>query len=88
MVIPGHLIFAYTISYLQAGHTSLTPIFVVVYLVAAMFQASYSSLSRTISFGAGYGNPCVKYEVRVAMLLETHIVECDTLSLGEYLALF
>jgi len=38
MVIPGHLIFAYTISYLQAGHTSLTPIFVVVYLVAAMFQ--------------------------------------------------
>jgi solute carrier family 41 len=40
MVIPGHLIFAYTISYLQAGHTSLTPIFVVVYLLAAMFQAS------------------------------------------------
>ncbi|CAG2053076.1 unnamed protein product [Timema podura] len=38
MVIPGHLIFSYTISYLQAGHTSLTPIFVVVYLTAALIQ--------------------------------------------------
>ncbi|PNF20770.1 Solute carrier family 41 member 2 [Cryptotermes secundus] len=38
MVIPGHLIFSYTISYLQAGHTSLTPIFVAVYLVAAILQ--------------------------------------------------
>jgi len=83
MVIPGHLIFAYTISYLQAGHTSLTPIFVVVYLVAAMFQASYSGLSHTILFSEGFGNLCVKSEVIVAMLLETHIVECDTLSLGE-----
>jgi len=88
MVIPGHLIFAYTISYLQAGHTSLTPIFVVVYLVAAMFQASYNNLSRTILFIVGYSNPCVKCEVIVAMLLETDIVECATLSLGEYLALF
>ncbi|CAB3379647.1 Hypothetical predicted protein [Cloeon dipterum] len=40
MVIPGHLIFSYTISYLQAGHTSLTPIFVVVYLLAALIQVS------------------------------------------------
>jgi len=38
MVIPGHLIFAYTISYIQAGHTSITPVFVVFYLVAAMIQ--------------------------------------------------
>ncbi|XP_059488939.1 solute carrier family 41 member 1-like isoform X2 [Neocloeon triangulifer] len=38
MVIPGHLIFSYTISYLQAGHTSLTPIFVVIYLIAAVIQ--------------------------------------------------
>nr|CAD7199054.1 unnamed protein product [Timema douglasi] len=38
MVIPGHLIFSYTISYLQAGHTSLTPIFVVVYLTASLIQ--------------------------------------------------
>lgn len=38
MVIPGHLIFSYTISYLQAGHTSFTPIFMVIYLTAALVQ--------------------------------------------------
>lgn len=38
MVIPGHLIFSYTISYLQAGHTSFTLIFIVVYLTAALLQ--------------------------------------------------
>ncbi|XP_018017979.1 solute carrier family 41 member 1 isoform X2 [Hyalella azteca] len=38
LVVPGHLVFAYTISYLKAGHTSLTPIFVVVYLCAALIQ--------------------------------------------------
>ncbi|XP_049845629.1 solute carrier family 41 member 1-like [Schistocerca gregaria] len=38
MVVPGHLIFTCTISYLQAGHTSITPIFVAVYLLAALLQ--------------------------------------------------
>ncbi|XP_063980803.1 solute carrier family 41 member 1-like [Diachasmimorpha longicaudata] len=38
MVIPGHLIFSYTISYLQAGHTSFTATFIIVYLFAAMLQ--------------------------------------------------
>nr|CAI5852704.1 unnamed protein product [Callosobruchus analis] len=38
MVIPGHLIFSYMISYLQAGHTSFTFIFMVVYLSAALIQ--------------------------------------------------
>lgn len=38
MVIPGHLIFSYTISYLQAGHTSFTFIFMVVYLTCALLQ--------------------------------------------------
>lgn len=38
MVIPGHLIFTYTISYQRAGHTSFTPIFLSVYLIAAMLQ--------------------------------------------------
>ncbi|XP_033219934.1 solute carrier family 41 member 1-like isoform X2 [Belonocnema kinseyi] len=38
MVVPGHLIFSYTISYLQAGHTSLTPIFLTIYLIAAILQ--------------------------------------------------
>ncbi|XP_015510275.1 solute carrier family 41 member 1 [Neodiprion lecontei] len=38
MVVPGHLIFSYTISYLQAGHTTLTPIFIIIYLFAALLQ--------------------------------------------------
>ncbi|GLV43055.1 uncharacterized protein CBL_14267 [Carabus blaptoides fortunei] len=38
MVIPGHLIFSYTISYLQAGHTSLTAVFMAVYLFVALLQ--------------------------------------------------
>ncbi|KAL1492899.1 hypothetical protein ABEB36_011070 [Hypothenemus hampei] len=38
MVVPGHLIFSYAISYLQAGHTSFTFIFMVVYLSAALLQ--------------------------------------------------
>lgn len=38
MVVPGHLIFSYTISYLQAGHTSFTPVFMLVYLSAALLQ--------------------------------------------------
>uniref|UniRef100_A0A6M2DYK1 Putative divalent cation transporter n=1 Tax=Xenopsylla cheopis TaxID=163159 RepID=A0A6M2DYK1_XENCH len=38
MVIPGHLIFSYTISYLKAGHTSFTPTFIVTYLTAATVQ--------------------------------------------------
>lgn len=41
MVIPGHLIFSYTISYLQAGHTSFTPIFIMIYLIAAMLQVQH-----------------------------------------------
>ncbi|XP_066155340.1 solute carrier family 41 member 1-like [Euwallacea fornicatus] len=38
MVVPGHLIFSYMISYLQAGHTSYTFTFIVVYLSAALIQ--------------------------------------------------
>ncbi|XP_066598302.1 solute carrier family 41 member 1-like [Prorops nasuta] len=38
MVIPGHLIFSYMISYLQAGHTSFTAIFITIYLIAAILQ--------------------------------------------------
>lgn len=38
MVIPGQLIFIYTIGYLKAGHTSLTPIFILIYMSAALLQ--------------------------------------------------
>ncbi|XP_050801732.1 solute carrier family 41 member 2 isoform X2 [Gopherus flavomarginatus] len=38
LVIPGHLIFLYTIHLMKSGHTSLTPIFIAVYLFAALLQ--------------------------------------------------
>ncbi|XP_036025803.1 solute carrier family 41 member 2 [Onychomys torridus] len=38
LVVPGHLIFLYTIHLMKSGHTSLTVIFVVVYLLAAVLQ--------------------------------------------------
>lgn len=38
LVIPGHLMFATTISLLQFGHTTLTPTFLVFYVLAAVLQ--------------------------------------------------
>ncbi|GIY70999.1 solute carrier family 41 member 1 [Caerostris darwini] len=38
MALPGHLIFAYLIRLLNAGNTTLTPVFLVVYLTAALIQ--------------------------------------------------
>ncbi|KAK7129734.1 hypothetical protein R3I94_009323 [Phoxinus phoxinus] len=38
LVVPGHLIFLYTIDLMERGHTSLTPVFMVVYLAAALLQ--------------------------------------------------
>ncbi|XP_034231013.1 solute carrier family 41 member 1-like isoform X2 [Thrips palmi] len=40
MVVPGHLIFIYTIKYMKAGHTSMTPMFVVIYLCVAVMQVA------------------------------------------------
>ena len=40
MVIPGHIIFIYLINYMKDGNTSLTPLFVFVYLCAAMLQVA------------------------------------------------
>uniref|UniRef100_A0A3Q1HME7 Solute carrier family 41 member n=1 Tax=Anabas testudineus TaxID=64144 RepID=A0A3Q1HME7_ANATE len=38
LVIPGHLLFLYTIHLLQGGHLALTPIFIFCYLSAALLQ--------------------------------------------------
>lgn len=42
LVIPGHLIFMYTIAYMKAGHTSITWTFASFYLTAAMLQVQYN----------------------------------------------
>ncbi|KAF6032305.1 hypothetical protein EB796_009388 [Bugula neritina] len=38
MVIPGHLIFIYSIKFMKAGHTSITMNFVAIYCAAALLQ--------------------------------------------------
>jgi solute carrier family 41 len=40
LVVPGHLVFSYTISYLEAGHTAPTAIFLAFYLAAAWLQVA------------------------------------------------
>lgn len=40
LVIPGHIIFTYTISYLEAGHTAPTLLFMIFYLFAAWLQVA------------------------------------------------
>nr|XP_046240793.1 solute carrier family 41 member 1-like isoform X2 [Scatophagus argus] len=38
LVVPGHLLFLYTIHLLQGGHTAMTPTFIIFYLSAALLQ--------------------------------------------------
>ncbi|KFM73848.1 Solute carrier family 41 member 1, partial [Stegodyphus mimosarum] len=40
MVIPGHLVFTYGIRFVNAGHTSVTPMFLTFYLLAAVIQVA------------------------------------------------
>lgn len=40
LVLPGHTIFVYLISYLEAGHTTPTPTFLLFYLTAAWLQVA------------------------------------------------
>lgn len=46
LVIPGHLVFLYTIHLLQGGHTSLSFTFVMFYLAAALLQVNPKLWSR------------------------------------------
>lgn len=39
-VVPGHLIFMYMINFLRAGHTTISPLFALVYLSAAVVQVA------------------------------------------------
>jgi solute carrier family 41 len=40
MVVPGHALFTMAVHFLDAGHTSLTPQFLALYLTAAVMQVS------------------------------------------------
>nr|XP_023011867.1 solute carrier family 41 member 1-like isoform X2 [Leptinotarsa decemlineata] len=77
MVIPGHLIFSYTISYLEAGHTSFTFIFMIIYLTAALLQVFlllYIAQVMTLSMwkhGIDPDNSAIPYLTALGDLLGT-----------------
>ncbi|ENN81081.1 hypothetical protein D910_02617 [Dendroctonus ponderosae] len=80
MVIPGHLIFSYTISYLQAGHTSFTLVFMLVYLSAALIQVFlllYIAQVLTLSMwksGVDPDNSAIPYLTALGDLLGTMLL--------------
>ncbi|KAG5899712.1 hypothetical protein JTB14_030103 [Gonioctena quinquepunctata] len=77
MVIPAHLIFSYTISLLEAGHTSFTFIFMIVYLCAAVLQVFlllYIAQIMTLSMwkrGIDPDNSAIPYLTALGDLLGT-----------------
>lgn len=80
MVVPGHLIFSYTISYLQAGHTSFTPIFMIVYLTAALVQVflllyiAQIMILRMWKCGVDPDNSAIPYLTALGDLLGTFLL--------------
>lgn len=52
LVVPGHLVFLYTISCMQGGHTTLTLIFIIFYMTAALLQVRTGR-----GVGRGQGRP-------------------------------
>ena len=48
LVVPGHLIFSFTISLLEAGHTIPTFLFVITYLAAALLQVCKVAAGKKI----------------------------------------
>lgn len=48
LVVPGHLLFLYTVQLLQGGHTAMTPTFIICYLCAALLQVRNTLLQEVI----------------------------------------
>ena len=48
LVVPGHLIFSFTISLLEAGHTIPTFLFVITYLAAVLLQVCKLAAGKKI----------------------------------------
>ncbi|KFO19623.1 Solute carrier family 41 member 1 [Fukomys damarensis] len=51
LVVPGHLVFLYTISCMQGGHTTLTLIFIIFYMTAALLQVPVPSYRTAVCKG-------------------------------------
>jgi len=64
LVVPGHLVFLYTISSMQGGHTTLTLIFIVFYMMAALLQVSWSPSAGRSPSGWGKGTLLLRHPQR------------------------
>ncbi|XP_013189704.2 solute carrier family 41 member 1 isoform X1 [Amyelois transitella] len=80
MVIPGQLIFLYTIGFLRAGHTSLTVVFILVYMTAALTQVfllltiSYYMVMWMWKLGMDPDNSAIPYLTALGDLLGTALL--------------
>lgn len=80
MVIPGNLIFLYTIRVLQAGHTTLTLLFTSVYLLAGLIQVAVLLLAANWLVhwmwkrGKDPDNYCIPYLTALGDLLGTGLL--------------
>lgn len=80
MVIPGNLIFLYTIRVLQAGHTTLTVLFTSVYLLAGLIQVAVLLLAANWLVhwmwkrGKDPDNYCIPYLTALGDLLGTGLL--------------
>ncbi|XP_041982238.1 solute carrier family 41 member 1-like [Aricia agestis] len=80
MVIPSQLIFIYTIGYIKAGHTSLTPIFILIYMSAAVFQVfllltiSHYLINWMWKLGLDPDNSAIPYLTALGDLLGTALL--------------
>lgn len=80
MVLPGNLIFLYTIRVLQAGHTTLTLIFTSVYLLAGLIQVAILLLTANWLVhwmwkrGKDPDNYCIPYLTALGDLLGTGLL--------------
>ncbi|KAJ0174582.1 hypothetical protein K1T71_009690 [Dendrolimus kikuchii] len=80
MVVPSQLIFIYTIGYLRAGHTSSTPMFILIYLTAAMAQVflllaiSHYMVKWMWKMGMDPDNSAIPYLTALGDLLGTALL--------------
>lgn len=82
IALPGHFLFAFTISSLKAGHTSTTTTFYVFYLVAALLQiwillwTAYWMVMAMWKFSINPDNAAIPYLTALGDLLGGALLAC------------
>lgn len=67
LVVPGHLVFIYTISWVQRGEVVLTPAFVTSYLIVSLIQVCvvFGLFKLYLSFALATWSLCVFPKIRL-----------------------